>query len=201
MKLRIAALAALALLATPIAHRIDRELRGTYTVGEVTDLTTHGSQDGTTYEPEISFLHDGQRVVLHGLSISPPMYSVGERIDILYDGDDAVFGSPLARWWPWALAVATCLAVFFQVRIPPRFRTQLFGIAVVAGFVVVGSPDRAQARGCICIAATALAAVVVIALRQVACRRCVDECRCDDVQIARAIARKRRSSTTPATLS
>lgn len=194
MKHRIVALVALALLATPIAHRVARELHATRVIGEVSELVAHPGDDGTTYEPVISYLHDGKRMDLRGgTSMSPPLYAEGEQIEVIYDGDDAAFGSPLARWWPWALAVATCLAVLFQVRIPSKLRPQLIGLAIVAGVLVIGAPDRAIARGALGIALTAVAGIVLVALSPLFGR--------ERVQVPRAIATKRRSPEMPATFS
>ena len=115
MRLRLLAVAALAALALPISSRLHLEITGRTAVGEVTAMRATTDSDGdTSYTPVIEVeIAPGRRVQLEGMMVSPPVYAIGERVDVLYDPADprgGVIGSPLARAWLWALAVAVAIA-------------------------------------------------------------------------------------------
>lgn len=187
MRLRLLAVVALALAAVPISSRVHLEVVGETAVGEVTALEAKTDADGDkTYTPVIETITEaGQRVTLHGLSVSPPLYAVGEHVDVIYDPADpqaGAIGSPLARWWWWALVVAVCLACSFPGRAPAgrlgRYRAARYvwaralGVGVASVVSVALPVDRGLARGGLAVAAICGAVFVLCRIRLARCPGC-----------------------------
>jgi hypothetical protein len=187
MRLRLLALVGLALAAVPISSRLHLEVVGRTAVGEVTALESKTDSDGDkTYAPVIALTTAaGQRVTLHGMSVSPPIYAIGERVQVLYDPADPAaseIGSPLARWWLWSLVVAVCLVLALPARTArgrlARFRAARYAWAralalCATSIVIVVSPlDRVLARGSLAVFGISAAVFALGRLRLARCPSC-----------------------------
>lgn len=92
--------------------------------GEVVEMVANRGSDSTTYAPKYSFMANGQQYnVISSTSSNPPAYSVGEKVQVLFDPAnplDARIDSFMGLWFGPTL-ISVMGSIFFLVGVIPLF--------------------------------------------------------------------------------
>ncbi len=135
--------------------------RARHAPGEVVELVPHQSSNSTTYAPAVRFIAADGRAIqfVSSISSSPPAYSVGERVDVLYlpgEPERAKIGAFFSLWGG-AVILAGIGAVFFAIGLAVQLAARLarrkeqdlllHGTPVMADFQSVDRNTQLEVNG------------------------------------------------------
>lgn len=75
--------------------------------GKVINLIETSTSDGTSYKPEIQYAVPGGETYTRTTTwaTNPPVYAVGDEVDVLYDPDDPGTMVPDSFWSKWLMTL------------------------------------------------------------------------------------------------